>query len=508
MSDSSGSIAEEVDDALDALGADSGADSDPAPPPLPALLAPDPTRRTVQLTSVRRRDEPASPPAPAPAPGLVPLDDGSDDAYSDDFADAEAFEEESVSADSAGSSPPSAAANLSPEGGPGADGSDGREDEFHSASSDDGEDEPPPAATSSPPPAATPPRGGVFRWLRSPSKTALSFIRAAVSSSVPVASSPPASSSGDGRKRRDHPDLPGADPARLAALIDRARRQARRRAGEDAEAPPPPASSGSLRGAKLNPVVASALTIEKLRASNLAGRFRAEASALRRDVAAREAERLRRLTPEAAKAVYLRRMRRRVAAAEGARRAAIELASTPEDLRAALAADLEESLPAGAARRSPKGSSVGGTNGSRRSPAREVGGENRGGGGGPATPERVVASRARGVGRHALVRRLWASHRLRAEAAVKLGLGGGADGGADGGAEAMIEPAPAVWSTLARGPNAAEAFFLGAGYDEDRDAFAAMLDETVAGVEGGEEIARTLRRSAELRREAESVLGR
>ena len=499
MSDSSGSIAEEVDDALDALGADSGADSDPAPPPLPALLAPDPTRRTVQLTSVRRRDEPASPPAPAPAPGLVPLDDGSDDAYSDDFADAEAFEEESVSADSAGSSPPSAAANLSPEGGPGAEGSDGREDEFHSASSDDGEDEPPPAAT--------PPRGGVFRWLRSPSKTALSFIRAAVSSSVPVASSPPASSSGGGRKRRDHPDLPGADPARLAALIDRARRQARRRAGEDAEVPPPPASSGSLRGAKLNPVVASALTIEKLRASNLAGRFRAEASALRRDVAAREAERLRRLTPEAAKAVYLRRMRRRVAAAEGARRAAIELASTPEDLRAALAADLEESLPAGAARRSPKGS-VGGTNGSRRSPAREVGGERGGGGGGPATPDRVVASRARGVGRHALVRRLWASHRLRAEAAAKLGLGGGADGGADGGAEAMIEPAPAVWSTLARGPNAAEAFFLGAGYDEDRDAFAAMLDETVAGVDGGEEIARTLRRSVELRREAESVLGR
>ena len=271
--------------------------------------------------------------------------------------------------------------------------------------------------------------------------------------------------------------------------------------------PPPPASSGSLRGAKLNPVVASALTIEKLRASNLAGRFRAEASALRRDVAAREAERLRRLTPEAAKAVYLRRMRRRVAAAEGARRAAIELASTPEDLRAALAADLEESLPAGAARRSPKGS-VGGTNGSRRSPAREVGGERGGGGGGPATPDRVVASRARGVGRHALVRRLWASHRLRAEAAAKLGLGGGADGGADGGAEAMIEPAPAVWSTLARGPNAAEAFFLGAGYDEDRDAFAAMLDETVAGVDGGEEIARTLRRSVELRREAESVLGR
>ena len=500
MSDSSDSIAEEVDDALDALGADSGADSDPAPPPLPALLAPDPTRRTVQLTSVRRRDEPASPPAPAPALGLVPLDDGSDDAYSDDFADAEAFEEESVSAGSAGSSPPSAAANLSPEGAPGADGSDGREDEFHSASSDDGEDEPPPAAT--------PPRGSVFRCLRSPSKTALSFIRAAVSSSVPVASSPPASSSGGGRKRRDHPDLPGADPARLAALIDRARRQARRRAGEDAEAPPPPASSGSLRGAKLNPVVASALTIEKLRASNLAGRFRAEASALRRDVAAREAERLRRLTPEAAKAVYLRRMRRRVAAAEGARRAAIELASTPEDLRAALAADLEESLPAGAARRSPKGSSVGGANGSRRSPAREVGGEEKGGGGGPATPARVVASRARGVGRHALVRRLWASHRLRAEAAVKLGVGGGADGGADGGAEAMIEPAPAVWSTLARGPNAAEAFFLGAGYDEDRDAFAAMLDETVAGVEGGEEIARTLRRSVELRREAESVLGR
>ena len=38
--------------------------------------------------------------------------------------------------------------------------------------------------------------------------------------------------------------------------------------------------------------------------------------------------------------------------------------------------------------------------------------------------------------------------------------------------------------------------------------FAAMLDETVAGVEGGEEIARTLRRSVELRREAESVLGR
>ena len=95
------------------------------------------------------------------------------------------------------------------------------------------------------------------------------------------------------------------------------------------------------------------------------------------------------------------------------------------------------------------------------------------------------SSRARGVGRHALVRRLWASHRLRAEAAAKLGLGEGADGGADGGAEAMIEPAPAVWSTLARGPNAAEAFFLGAGYDEDRDAFAAMLDETVAGSRGG-----------------------
>ena len=88
----------------------------PSPPPGAARPGPHAADRPahVRAPSRRARLPPRARAGAGPRPARRRL--GRRD--SDDFADAEAFEEESVSADSAGSSPPSAAANLSPEGPP------------------------------------------------------------------------------------------------------------------------------------------------------------------------------------------------------------------------------------------------------------------------------------------------------------------------------------------------------------------------------------------------------
>ena len=96
----------------------------------------------------------------------------------------------------------------------------------------------------------------------------------------------------------------------------------------------------------------------------------------------------------------------------------------------------------------------------------------------------------------ALLRRLYASHRLREEAEEALE-----------GEGATIDPPPASWARLHRGPAAEAAFPAGAGYDSDRDAYGAAFDRSFDAARDGEASVAMLRASAELRRRARAVLG-
>ena len=225
----------------------------------------------------------------------------------------------------------------------------------------------------------------------------------------------------------------------------------------------------------------------RLHAMNLSARVREEARAISRDIEAMRANARRRLTPAQARAAYAARAARRLAAAEGARRAAETLAASDEDARAALAEHLERSLSEGAAERTGRegwrgrgdvhGSSGGSSGGFDES-------------GAPGTPPRV------GRGRLALLRRLYASHRLREETEEALEGDG-----------ATIDPPPASWARLHRGPAAEAAFPAGAGYDSDRDAYGAAFDRSFDAASDGEASVAMLRASAELRRRARAVLG-
>ena len=216
---------------------------------------------------------------------------------------------------------------------------------------------------------------------------------------------------------------------------------------------------------------------------NLSARVREEARAISRDIEAMRANARRRLTPAQARAAYAARAARRLAAEEGARRAAETLAASDEDARAALAEHLERSLSEGAAKRTGREGWRGRGNVDGSSGGFEESGA-------PGTPPRV------GRGRLALLRRLYASHRLREEAEEALEGDG-----------ATIDPPPASWVRLHRGPAAEAAFPAGAGYDSDRDAYGAAFDRSFDAASDGEASVAMLRASAELRRRARAVLG-
>ena len=72
---------------------------------------------------------------------------------------------------------------------------------------------------------------------------------------------------------------------------------------------------------------------------------------------------------------------------------------------------------------------------------------------------------------------------------------------------ATIDPPPASWARLHRGPAAEAAFPAGAGYDTDRDAYGAAFDRSFDAASDGEASVTMLRASAELRRRARAVLG-
>ena len=508
-------IAEEVyDDDLRDDASDEPLAVSPSLPPPPPPSRGDRQRRTVSLVAVPRRGQPVSASAPAPVAtgGLVLQDppDRAPDDRSDEYDDA-SFEEESVEDEDPSPSP-------SPRAGPGP-----REAASHPSKS---EVRPSPSRSPSPSPSPSPRRpaqrrapdspdsrplsilgedsptervhrGGVFRWGRSPSPTEGTVsdelvvdVDATIARIVPSttgsqtrrstsAATPP------GAKRRTPPK--GLTPERLAALVARAKSIAARR--DD---------FADRRSANKNePAVVPASTMARLHAMNLSARVREEARAISRDIEAMRANARRRLTPAQARAAYAARAARRLAAEEGARRAAETLAASDEDARAALAEHLERSLAEGAAKLTGR---EGWRGRGGDSDFHDFHGDGDGfrlgssGGfdesGAPGTPPRV------GRGRLALLRRLYASHRLREEAEEALEGDG-----------ATIDPPPASWARLHRGPAAEAAFPAGAGYDSDRDAYGAAFDRSFDAASDGEASVTMLRASAELRRRARAVLG-
>jgi hypothetical protein len=310
---------------------------------------------------------------------------------------------------------------------------------------------------------------------------------------------------------------------------------------------------GGTRG---GPVVASALAVARLHASNHAHRVRHEIIELEREIVAARAALLRRLPPAAARAVYLGRALRRAHAAEGRQRAGddFELAFRDADL-ACVVADLARSLPRVgdedprrvpgdpwdyadpnfdiSAHRDRAHIDVDVTDDREFRVAgaeldEEWAGSQKGRGGGEesvypkggrglATPG--VTAGVLGKGRQALLRRLWASHRLRQEVEETF-------------AEVKSD-APASWSLLhlqaggLQSPCGMSSSWL---FDVDADDFGAELDpvgagagaEDASGGGGGERgdsgdavrpavmppahIAAMLRDSCALRRHAEAVL--
>ena len=513
-------IAEEVDhDDVHDDASDEPPAVSPSPSLPPLLSRGDRQRRTVSLVAVPRRGQPAPVSASAPAPlasgGLVPLDasDRSSDDPSDEYNDA-TFEEESVEGeDHTGDPSPS----PSPRAGP-------REAASHPSTSFlDGSTSFPSPSPRRPAPRRAPDspdsrplsilgeespterRGGAFRWGRSPSPTsddgdglavevaARAAAEAELARTVPsTAGSRPSTSAATppGGKRRKPPR--GLTPERLAALVARAKSIAARR---DA------AGTGSGSGTdgsdrRDEPAVVPALTMARLHAMNLSARVREEARAVSREIEAMCSNARRRLTPAQARAAYAARAARRLAAEEGARRAAETLATSDEDARAALAEELERSLPEGAAKRAVregwhgKGDVHGDGDGDGGGGFRFGSGGGLDDAGAPGTPPRA------GRGRLALLRRLYASHRLREEAEEALE-----------GEGATIDPPPASWARLHRGPAAEAAFPAGAGYDSDRDAYGAAFDRSFDAASDGEASVAMLRASAELRRRARAVLG-
>jgi hypothetical protein len=266
---------------------------------------------------------------------------------------------------------------------------------------------------------------------------------------------------------KNRPDPTWANPTRIASLVQRALQIASRRATVVAMTP----TQRRARRYAMDtaPVRVGALTIAKAQAANLSAATRAEAIAIAKDIETHAVAHRKRMTPTLAKAMYIRRGIVRAAAADGARVVAeLEGAksnddgektrSTPRVLHEFLLKKENDAL---------------------------------GSVGGHAETERGWKKRGlhpSGEGKKALVRRLWASHQSRRDAASSLSFG-------DANAAA---PPPKTWTELS----------LGAAKDDGLEGkwWDNSAGTLLASSHAGTETVAVLRESAELRRRAREVL--
>ena len=306
----------------------------------------------------------------------------------------------------------------------------------------------------------------VFRWERSPSPD--SFRRHAAAETGKTTGE----DSVETRRRTD--PAWASVPGRVAALVARVRAVSARR---EAVAAMSPAARAQRRFENdPAPIAVGALTMAKARAQSAASALRAEAAAVRASVAAHAAAHRERATPELARAMYVRRAVARAAALEGAR----------------VAEDLERE--AGTTSREKEKTSS--TLEVLRAGLRGASGDGDGDGDVPESPVAHGSYPPLGKGKQALLRRLWASHRLRRAAAECVG----------GDAAEAVDAPPREWAEaqMGRATGGANDWVdeTSGGFGEALDAFARRESSEV-----GRNTVSVLRASAELRRRAGDVLG-
>ena len=293
--------------------------------------------------------------------------------------------------------------------------------------------------------------GKVFKWETSPDTSMDAF---AVCSSE------------QGPKRTVR-DPKWANPSVINKLVARAQRLAARR---EQVAATPEAQRRERRYAedkKYMPVTVGPLTIAKARAANSTASLKKEADAIAKDISILNEQQRKRMTPSLAKAMYIRRAIIRAQAADGAR----------------LSKSIEEESD-GESNSEPSTLRV----------LQDALGKGFEGGDTPTEEETKTnyAYPALGKGKQALLRRLWASHSLRRDAAEAL----------VGDADARTPP-PNQWTELSLG--AAKDDGEGEWWDEDTKTWKPLMDVHAETEAGGETVA-MLRESAELRRRAREIL--
>jgi hypothetical protein len=227
------------------------------------------------------------------------------------------------------------------------------------------------------------------------------------------------------------------------------------------------------------PVIVPALTMAKARAQRAAAALRAEAEAVRASVAAHAAAHRERVTPDLARVMYVRRAIARAAALVGAR----------------VVEELERETKSKS--RGDAGA-FGKTSSTLEVLRAAVGARGDGDGDdarfGKSHPVTFGTYSPIGKGKQTLLRRLWASHRLRRAAAECLG-----------GDAAEPVDAPREWAELQLGSASGGA---NDWYDEASGGFGEGLDSFahLDGSEEGKNAVSVLRASAELRRRAGGVL--
>jgi hypothetical protein len=266
-------------------------------------------------------------------------------------------------------------------------------------------------------------------------------------------------------------------PGRVAALVARARAVSARR--EVVAAMSPAARAARRYENDPAPVIVPALTMAKARAQRAAAALRAEAEAVRASVAAHAAAHRERVTPDLARVMYVRRAIARAAALDGAR----------------VVEELERETKSKS--RGDAGA-FGKTSSTLEVLRAAVGARGDGDGDdarfGKSHPVTFGTYSPIGKGKQTLLRRLWASHRLRRAAAECLG-----------GDAAEPVDAPREWAELQLGSASGGA---NDWYDEASGGFGEGLDSFahLDGSEEGKNAVSVLRASAELRRRAGGVL--
>jgi len=268
-------------------------------------------------------------------------------------------------------------------------------------------------------------------------------------------------------------------PGRVAALVARARAVSARR--EVVAAMSPAARAARRYENDPAPVIVPALTMAKARAQRAAAALRAEAEAVRASVAAHAAAHRERVTPDLARVMYVRRAIARAAALDGAR----------------VVEELERETKSKS--RGDAGA-FGKTSSTLEVLRAAVGARGDGDGDdarfGKSHPVTFGTYSPIGKGKQTLLRRLWASHRLRRAAAECVG----------GDAAEAVDAPPREWAEaqMGRATGGANDWVdeTSGGFGEALDAFARRESSEV-----GRNAVSVLRASAELRRRAGGVLG-